>query len=72
MAKLIMRVSYLLCLLCGVVALVMRIVAAFSGTALFFAGRTLPIGYHSFMDGVLLFFTLTLASAAVAFIDQRS
>jgi|HubBroStandDraft_5_1064220.scaffolds.fasta_scaffold27179_3 hypothetical protein len=72
MAKLVMRISYMLCLLCGVVALIMRILNAINGNTLLFAGRALPIGYHSFMDGVLLFFTITLASAAVAFIDQRS
>jgi hypothetical protein len=46
--------------------------ATFAGTAAFFTGRTLPIGYHSFMDGVLLFFMVTLASAGVVFVDKRS
>jgi hypothetical protein len=72
MAKLVMRISYLLCLLCALLALLTRFMATFAGTAAFFTGRTLPIGYHSFMDGVLLFFMVTLASAGVVFVDKRS
>jgi hypothetical protein len=72
MAKLIMRISYLLCLLCAVLALGARTVATFVGTSTLFSGRALPIGYHTFLDGVLLFFMLTLASASVAFVDKRS
>ena len=72
MAKLIMRISYMLCVLCGVLALGARIVATFVGTSTLFSGHVLPIGYHSFMDGVLLFFMLTLASASVEFVDKRT
>ncbi|MFZ3380761.1 MAG: hypothetical protein WA823_11690 [Candidatus Acidiferrales bacterium] len=72
MAKLVMRISYALCLLCAVLALITRVMATFASTAELFAGRALPIGYHSFMDGVLLFFMVTLASAGVVFVDKRS
>jgi hypothetical protein len=71
-AKLIMRISYILCLLSGALAVVARIVATFVGTSTLFSGHVLPIGYHSFMDGVLLFFMLTLASASVEFVDKRN
>ncbi len=72
MAKLTMRICYLLCLLCGLLAVITRFLATVGGTATLFAGRALPIGYHSFMDGVLLFFMLTLVSASVEFVDKRS
>jgi hypothetical protein len=72
MAKLVLRASYALCLLCAVLALITRILASVGGTSAFFAGRALPIGYHSFMDGVLLFFMVTLASASVVFVEKRS
>ena len=71
MAKLVMRISFLLCLVCGVLAVICRIAAAFNPNALILSGHSLPIGYHSFMDGVLLFFMLTLASGAVAFIEKQ-
>jgi hypothetical protein len=66
-----MRVSFLLCVLCGVLAVICRIVAAFNANALILSGHSLPIGYHSFMDGVLLFFMLTVAAGAVVFIDRQ-
>jgi hypothetical protein len=53
-------------------AVITRFLATVGGTATLFAGRALPIGYHSFMDGVLLFFMLTLVSASVEFVDKRS
>ncbi len=71
MAKLVMRICYLLCMLCALLAVITRILSAFGSTAVLFSSRALPIGYHSFMDGVLLFFMLTLASASVEFIDKR-
>lgn len=72
MAKLVMRASYALCLLCAVLAVISRVLALFGSTSALFVGRALPIGYHSFMDGVLLFFMVTLASAGVAIIEKRS
>jgi hypothetical protein len=70
--KLIMRVSLMLCVLCALLALITRFMATVGGTSALFSGRALPIGYHSFMDGVLLFFMLTVASASVEFVDNRS
>jgi hypothetical protein len=72
MTKQVMRVSYVLCLVSAVLALLTRVMASFSPTAMLFTGRALPIGYHTFMDGVLLFFMVTLASAGVAFVDKRT
>jgi hypothetical protein len=67
-----MRISYILCLVCAACALISRIVAAFSTNSAILSSHALPIGYHSFMDGVLLFFWLTLASGVVAFVDKRT
>jgi hypothetical protein len=72
MVKQIMRLSYWLCLLSAGLALITRLLATIGTTAALFSGRTLPIGYHTFMDGVLLFFVLTIASASVAFTESRS
>lgn len=72
MSKLVMRISYWLCLLCGTLAVITRLLAALGSTSTLLTGRALPIGYHSFMDGVLLFFMLTVASASVTFAEKRS
>lgn len=72
MAKLVMRASYYLCVLCAVLALITRILASVGSVAAAFVGRALPIGYHAFMDGVFLFLALVLASASVVFIDKHS
>jgi hypothetical protein len=66
-----MRISFLLCLISVICALITRILAAVGSSAMFFSSRALPIGYHSFVDGVIIFFMLTLASASVAFIEKR-
>jgi hypothetical protein len=66
-----MRISYLLCVVSVICALITRVLAAVGASAMFFSSRALPIGYHSFVDGVLIFFMLTVASAGVAFIEKR-
>lgn len=64
MEKHIMRLSYGLCLLCAVLALIMRRLTAFNLPAIMFAGNAGAISYHAFMDGVILLFMTTLATAA--------
>jgi hypothetical protein len=71
MAKLFMRGCWMLCLLNGMLAVITRVLASVGSVASVFAGKSLPIGYHAFMDGALLFFMLTVASASVAFVDKR-
>jgi hypothetical protein len=71
MANLFMRGSWMLCLLNGMLAVITRVLASVGSVSAVFAGKSLPIGYHAFMDGALLFFMLTLASASVEFIDKR-
>jgi hypothetical protein len=71
MVKLFMRGSWMLCLLNGMLAVVTRLLASVGSVSALFSGRSLPIGYHAFMDGALLFFMLTVASASVEFIDKR-
>jgi hypothetical protein len=70
-AKLVMRISYTLCVICVLLALIIRILAVFGSTTTLFSSRALPIGYHSFVDGVWIFSLLTLSSASVEFINRR-
>jgi phosphate starvation-inducible membrane PsiE len=57
MEKHIMRVSYGLCLLCAVLALITRgLIALKMPAQIFTRGGNYAIGYHAFVDGVLLFF----------------
>jgi hypothetical protein len=72
MEKLVMRLSYYLCLLCAVLAIVARCLEALSVSAKLFAGRGNAIGYHAFMDGVILFFMLCVATACSAWVKKES
>jgi hypothetical protein len=54
-----------------VLAVVTRLLASVGSVSSLFAGRSLPVGYHAFMDGTVLFCLLTVASASVEFIDKR-
>ncbi len=72
MVKQVLRVNFALCMLCGVLAIVTRLANALGFYNTLFIGRPNPIGYHSFMDGVLLFFMLTVATASYLFADKRS
>jgi hypothetical protein len=74
MEKHIMRISYTLCLLCAVLAIIARILTALNLPSTLFTG--LPgnpnaIGYHSFMDGVILFFMTTVATAGYAWVKKN-
>jgi hypothetical protein len=74
MEKHIMRLSYSLCLLCAVLAVITRCLSALSLPASLFAGATgnvYAIGYHSFMDGVMLFFMTTVATAGSAWVKKN-
>jgi hypothetical protein len=64
MEKHILRLSYGLCLLCAVLALITRFLTALNLPAIMFAGNMGAISYHAFMDGVILFFMTTLSTAA--------
>ena len=72
MEKLVMRLSYWLCLLCAVLAIVTRCLEALNVSATLFAGRPSAIGYHSFMDGVILFFMICVATACSAWVKRES
>ncbi|MGA8143737.1 MAG: hypothetical protein WB987_07605 [Candidatus Acidiferrales bacterium] len=71
MEKHIMRLSYGLCLLCAVLALITRCLAALNMPASIFEGRIGSIGYHSFMDGVILFFMTSLTTAAYVWVKKQ-
>jgi hypothetical protein len=72
MEKHIMRLSYGLCLLCAVLALVTRCLSALNVPAVIFPGRGLSaINYHAFLDGVILFFMTTLSTAAYAWVMRH-
>ena len=72
MEKHIMRVSYGLCLLCAVLALITRCLAALNTPALIFTrSGNYAIGYHAFVDGVLLFFMTSLTTAAYIWVKKK-
>jgi hypothetical protein len=71
MEKQIMRLSYWLCLLCAVLALITRCLIALNFPATLFLGRPGAIGYHAFVDGVTLFFMTTVATACYAWVKNR-
>ncbi|MGH9744677.1 MAG: hypothetical protein ACRD59_01030 [Candidatus Acidiferrales bacterium] len=72
MEKQIMRLSYGLCLLCAVLAVVTRCLQALNLYAALFAGRPYSIGYHSFLDGAILFFMTTVATACFVWVKKES
>jgi hypothetical protein len=72
MEKHIMRLSYGLCLLCAVLALIARALTALSLPSVIFPGNPNGVGYHSFMDGVILFFMTTVATACFAWVKKNS
>ncbi len=72
MVKQLLRVNFGLCMLCGALAILTRVGNALGFYSTLFIGRPNPIGYHSFLDGVLLFFMLTLATASFLFVEKRA
>jgi len=72
MEKLVMRVSYLLCLLCAILALVFRALAAINLPAVVFVSSGVSaVSYHSFVDGVILFFMTSVTTAAWVWVKQQ-
>ena len=72
MEKHIMRLSYGLCLLCAVLALIMRALSALNIPALMFAGSgSSAVSYHAFLDGVILFFMTSLSTAAYVWVKKQ-
>jgi uncharacterized membrane protein YecN with MAPEG domain len=70
MEKLFIRLSFWLCFLCAVLAIITRVMNAWGLPASFFEGRANPIGYHSFMDGVLLFTMTSITAACLAYANR--
>jgi len=72
MEKHIMRVSYGLCLLSAVLALITRCLIALNIPAqIFTRGGNFAIGYHAFVDGVVLFFMTSLTTAAYVWVKKQ-
>jgi hypothetical protein len=72
MEKHIMRLSYGLCMLCAALALITRVLSALNMPAVLFRSSGLSaVSYHSFMDGVLLFFMTSLTSAAYVWVKKQ-
>lgn len=63
MERLILRWSYLLGLLCAVLALIARGLNVMGMSAALVQTKGNSIGYHSFVDGALLFFVTAIATA---------
>jgi hypothetical protein len=72
MEKLVMRLSYWLCLLCALLALITRCLAALNlPSVAFVSSGANAVSYHSFVDGVLLFFATGLTTAAWVWVKQQ-
>jgi len=72
MEKHVMRVSYILCLVCAVLALVTRGLSALNLPAVIFANSGLgSVTYHAFLDGVLLFFMTSLTTASYVWVKKQ-
>lgn len=72
MEKHIMRLSYALCLLCAALALITRVLSALNLPAVIFAGSGMSaVSYHSFMDGVILFFMTSVTIAAYVWVKKQ-
>jgi hypothetical protein len=72
MEKYIMRASYGLCLLSAALALITRILSALNVPAVLFTGSGMSaVSYHSFVDGVILFFMTSLTTAAYVWVKKQ-
>jgi phosphate starvation-inducible membrane PsiE len=72
MEKHIMRASYGLCLLSAALALITRILSALNVPAALFAGSGMSaVSYHSFVDGVILFFMTSLTTASYVWVKKQ-
>ena len=72
MEKYIMRVSYGLCLLSAVLALITRVLSALNVSAVLFKGSGIAaISYHAFVDGVIMFFMTSLTTAAHVWVKKQ-
>lgn len=72
MEKHIMRLSYGLCLLCAGLALITRILSALRVPAVIFPGSGISaVSYHSFVDGVILFFMTSVTTAAYVWVKKQ-
>jgi len=72
MEKHIMRLSYGLCLLCAVLALITRGLSALNVPSVMFTGSGIyALSYHAFMDGVMLFFMTSVTTAAYVWVKKQ-
>ena len=72
MEKYVMRASYGLCLLSAALALITRILSALNVPAVLFTGSGMSaVSYHSFVDGVILFFMTSLTTAAYVWVKKQ-
>jgi hypothetical protein len=72
MEKHVMRLSYGLCLASAALALITRILSALSVPSVIFPGSGMSaVSYHSFMDGVILFFMVSVTTAAYVWVKKQ-
>jgi hypothetical protein len=71
MEKYILKVSYWLGIICGVLAIVMRISSSLGFEMVTMNTRGHAIDYHSLLDGALLFLFIAMASAGYASFKAR-
>ena len=72
MEKHVMRLSYGLCLVSAALALITRILSALNVPSIIFPGSGISaVSYHSFMDGVILFFMTSVTTAAYVWVKKQ-
>lgn len=59
----IVRWSYWIGVACAVIAVIARVLNLIGAPLLLFPTRGNPVGYRTFLDGALLFFVISIATA---------
>jgi hypothetical protein len=70
MEKLIAKASYWLGVTCVVLAFLARALNVVGSDSLHFLNKGNPVGYHSFLDGALLFFVMAIATGAYTWVNS--
>jgi hypothetical protein len=71
MEKQLSRLSFWLCCIFAILAIITRVMDAWGLPASFPQNKINPIGYHSFMDGVMLFTLLSVAVACFTYVKRN-
>lgn len=72
MAKVLLKVSYWLGVICIAVAILSKALNAIGVNALVFNTRGNEIGYHTFIIAAAVFFLMAIATASLDSFDKRN